>query len=667
MSAHQTPLTSLSGTLRDDSHTSRVRAIHASTAIGVLAEVLAIVTVAAALHGIVPASLLLGWIGFMAATVFARLALTLHGRSHPGQRLITRSAENAVAAIWCGAGLGWGVATAMFFPLDSAIREGLILLVVCAMVVLSLEVLHSSRRATLAYAMPATLIPAMTLFASGEPTRIALAVLLAVFLALILYGFGRRHRAYETAIVTRLQNDMLLDELAATERSLRASIEEERLILEAALVGIAIVRNDRFVRCNRRMEQIFGFHRNGLNGRTTRVIYASEDDWRAATGAIEADFVNTGSHTEERAFHRRGESVWCRYRGQIIDRANPEQGSIWVFEDMTEQKLAAEQMARSEERAAQAASATRDANTRLVDAIACVPDAFALFDRDDRLVLCNERYLESLPGKPTLESLFGKTFEELVLTSIESGEPLPVAFKRDPPAWARLVMTKHRNPDTEDLVYEGGDGRWWQVRERRTSDGGIVMMKSDITELKRTEEQVRHLANHDPLTGLPNRRLLDDRLTQALNLAQRSGLGVAVMLIDLDRFKIINDTHGHEIGDRVLQTVARRLRTTIRKVDTVARQGGDEFVVVLPELGKATDAGRVANKILQQLGKPIAVERHSFVIGASIGISVFPSDGADAESLLRAADIAMYRAKSTGRGGAEFVTIAPKQQELVLN
>jgi PAS domain-containing protein len=134
------------------------------------------------------------------------------------------------------------------------------------MVVLSLEVLHSSRRATLAYAMPATLIPAVTLLATGEPTRIALAVLLAVFLALILYGFRRRHRAYETAIVTRLQNDMLLDELAATERSLRASIEEERLILEAALVGIAIVKNDRFVRCNRRMEQIFGFHRNGLNG-----------------------------------------------------------------------------------------------------------------------------------------------------------------------------------------------------------------------------------------------------------------------------------------------------------------------------------------------------------------------------------------------------------------
>ena len=664
MSAQQPPLIALSDAPRADPHAGRVAAIHAGTAVGVFAEVLGIVTVTAALYGHTDPALLLGWSGCMAATVLLRLALSLRGQNHSGPDPMRRSAENTVTAVWCIAGFGWGIAIALFFPLDGVAREALILLVVCAMVALSLEVATSSRRATYAFAMPATMIPAIALLATGEPARIALAALLCVFLVFVWYGFARRHRGYETALVTRLHNNQRLNALAASERSLRASIQEERSIVESALVGIAIVRDDRLVRCNRRMEQLLGYQRNGLDGLSTATIYPSNADWRAATRTVNAHVAAAGAYTEERAFrHRHGGEVWCRYRVQSMDAQRPEQGSTWVFEDMTEQKIAAKQSSHSDNHVASAASA---AGARLVDAISCIADAFALFDRDDRLVLCNRRYIESMSGHPTLDSLHGKTFEELVVTSIANGEPLPVAFKRDPPAWVKLLVTKHRNPDTEDFVYEAGDGRWWQVRERRTSDGGIVTMKSDITHLKRSEEEVRHLAHHDPLTGLPNRRLLDDRLGQALNMALRSGLGVAVMLIDLDRFKTINDSYGHEVGDRVLQMVGRRLKATVRRVDTVARQGGDEFVVVLPDLRRAADTARVATKILQQLGKPIVIDRQSCTVGASIGISVFPTDGADAETLLRAADVAMYRAKSTG-SGAEFVTIPPQQQELDLH
>jgi diguanylate cyclase (GGDEF)-like protein/PAS domain S-box-containing protein len=666
MSAPQPPFLSLSGTVHEASHSGRVRAIHASTGVGVVVEVLAVVAVAAALYGSANASLLMAWSGFMAVTVFVRLALSLHGRNSTGEQVSLGASENVVAAVWCSAGVGWGVATVLFFPLDGALREGLILLVVCAMVVLSLEVLHSSRRATLAYAMPATLISAVSLLATGDPMRVALALLLAVFLGLILYGLTRRHRAFETAIVTRMENDRLLGELASTERSLRASIEEERLILEVAHVGIAIVRDDRFVRCNRRMEEIFGVSPNGLDGLSTQVIYPGDAEWRESLALIYAHLANAGSHTEERLFRTRdGASVWCRYQGKIVDRASPAQGSIWVFEDLTEPKRAAELVSASAAQAAAVTAKTSDTNARLADALACVPDAFALFDTDDRLVLCNEEYRKAMPGNPTEATLVGKTFEELLLSGIEA--TLPIAYKRDPAGWVKLVMTKHRSPDADDLIYEEGDGRWWQVRERRTADGGVVTMKTDISHLKRSEEEVRHLANHDPLTGLPNRRLLDDRLTQALSMAQRSGHGVGVMVIDLDRFKVINDTHGHELGDRVLQAVAKRLRSTVRRVDTVARLGGDEFIVVLPELRRATDAMRVASKIQQQLAKPIAIARHSFTVGASIGIGVYPSDGIDPEALLRAADAAMYRAKSTGTGGVEFVTNLPHQQELALH
>ncbi|MSQ20988.1 MAG: sensor domain-containing diguanylate cyclase [Betaproteobacteria bacterium] len=576
------------------------------------------------------------------------------------------ASENVVAAVWCSAGIGWGVVTVLFFPLDGALREGLILMVVCAMVVLSVKVLHSSRRATLAYATPATLISAVSLLATGDPMRVALALLLALFLGLILYGLSRRHRAYETAIVTRMENDRLLGELASTERSLRASIEKERLILEVDHVGIAIVRDDRFIRCNRRMEEIFGVQRNGLDGQSTQVIYPGDAAWRESLAVIYAHLANNGSHTEERLFRTgEGGSVWCRYQGQLVDRINPAQGPIWVFEDLTKQKRAAERVVASAAYAAAATAKTNDANERLAEALACVPDAFALFDRDNRLVLCNDEYCKAMPGNATEAMLVGKTFEELLLSSLD--ESLPPSHKRDPAGWVKLVMTNHRSSDAEDWIYEAGDGRWWQVRERRTADGGMVTMKTDISHLKRSEEEVRHLANHDPLTGLPNRRLLDDRLTQELNMAERSGRGVGVMVIDIDRFKVINDTHGHELGDRVLQAVAKRLGATVRRVNTVARLGGDEFIVVLPELRRASDAVRVANKILQQLAKLILIARHSFSVDASIGIVVYPTDGTDAEILLRSADAAMYRAKSGGTGGVEFVTNLPQQHELALH
>jgi diguanylate cyclase (GGDEF)-like protein/PAS domain S-box-containing protein len=640
----------------------RSRALHTNTAIGVLAELLAVAAVSAALQGSIQGRGPLFWLAFMAGTALLRLAVWTRFRS-TGQQ----PAEALLCALWCAAGIGWGVVAVAFFPLENTLREGLILLVVCAIVALSLEVLHASRRALVAYAAPATLLPAVALLVTSEPMRMAFGSLLIVFLAVILFGLRRRQLAYEAQLASRTQNERLLTDLTAAERTLRHTVEEERLILETALVGIAIVKEHRFLRCNRRMEETFGARRGALTGASTRVLYADEAEWQVAIAAIDADLARFGIHDEEREFRRRdGRGVWCRYRGQIIDREDPSRGSIWVFEDLTEQKRAAEEMLPSEAQVAQAALEARSAHARLTDAIACVPDAFALFDREDRLVLCNERYLAEYPGRPCLAKLLGKTYEDLLVDAIQAGDPIPVEFKKNLPGWVAELMTRHRNPGDGGFIYQAGEGRWWQIRERRTSDGGTVVVKSDITELKRTEERVRHLAHHDPLTGLPNRRLLDDRMQQAFNLARRSRLNVGVMLIDLDRFKVVNDTYGHEMGDRVLQEVARRLRATVRQVDTVARQGGDEFVVVLPELHRSSDAARVANKVLQQLAKPIILDDVPFQIGASIGISMFPPDGGDPETLLKQADAAMYRAKSSGSGGFEFVVATPTQQELEL-
>ena len=176
----------------------------------------------------------------------------------------------------------------------------------------------------------------------------------------------------------------------------------------------------------------------------------------------------------------------------------------------------------------------------------------------------------------------------------------------------------------------------------------LIGVSQEITERKRREEEERFLAYHDTLTGLPNRRLLDDRLRQALHLAQRRDARLAILLVDLDEFKRVNDRFGHRAGDAVLRDVAQRLGACVRKADTLARQGGDEFVVLIPDLAPASDGQVVAEKILRALQAPLRAEGEDIRVGASIGISLYPEDAGDGEALLRNADAAMYRAKRAG-------------------
>lgn len=176
----------------------------------------------------------------------------------------------------------------------------------------------------------------------------------------------------------------------------------------------------------------------------------------------------------------------------------------------------------------------------------------------------------------------------------------------------------------------------------------------EITERKRAERRIEELATRDPLTGLPNRLLLADRLGQGLLSAQRGGDMLGVLFVDLDHFKNINDTLGHQAGDLLLKEVARRLGGVVRKGDTLSRQGGDEFVIVLEGLKTPDDAGQVAQKVLNALAQPCEIEGHKIVTSGSVGIAIYPSDGADGATLMRHADTAMYAAKSSGRKNFQF-------------
>ncbi len=202
-----------------------------------------------------------------------------------------------------------------------------------------------------------------------------------------------------------------------------------------------------------------------------------------------------------------------------------------------------------------------------------------------------------------------------------------------------------------------GERRWVElflapVRSEAGHVTHFVGVLNDVTSRKDAEERLNHLANHDPLTGLPNRTLLHDRLAHAI--ARRREGGVAVLFLDLDRFKLINDSYGHDVGDELLRAVARRLTEGLRGEDTVARLGGDEFVVLLEGLPDVNAVATVAAKLAERLSAPLEIGGRALPLAASIGIALHPRDGRDAQTLLKNADTAMYRAKEGGRGGFCF-------------
>ncbi len=230
-------------------------------------------------------------------------------------------------------------------------------------------------------------------------------------------------------------------------------------------------------------------------------------------------------------------------------------------------------------------------------------------------------------------------------------------------------IVEHANHETHgELRFRHKDGRWvWlegfsQNLLHEPSVGAIVLNYRDVSQRKETEKQLEYRAYYDSLTALPNRLLFRDRLVHSLSQAQRNRVGVAVMYLDVDHFKLVNDSLGHSFGDRLLGDIARRLQASLRASDTISRIGGDEFSILLPEVTNAEAVAGVARKILDALTKSFKVDSHEIYVSASIGISCYPADGDDAETLLKCADAAMYRAKELGRNQAQLFTASMNER-----
>ncbi|MGA8806371.1 MAG: EAL domain-containing protein [Thermoanaerobaculia bacterium] len=264
------------------------------------------------------------------------------------------------------------------------------------------------------------------------------------------------------------------------------------------------------------------------------------------------------------------------------------------------------------------------------------------------------------------ERLLGYTEDDLAGTSF-----LAYTHPREREALRELLGALAAGSSQEsqaELRFRHRSGIWiWleafaQNMLHEPSVGAIVLNYRDVTQRKATEKQLEYQAYYDALTGLPNRLLFRDRVVNAIAQAQRNRRGVAVMYLDLDHFKLVNDGLGHSLGDALLSEVAARLQSCVRASDTISRLGGDEFTILLIDTSSSESIAGVARKILQSFAHPFRVEGHELFVTASIGISIFPGDGEDVETLLKCADSAMYRAKELGRNQAQMFTASMNER-----
>ena len=635
-----TPSGAASSAIAERIDAERVRMLYSVAPFNILIHVLASSLLAYAIWGTVDGSLLAGWYAVMLLVCAGCWALQ-HGYRDtdklPGQARVWELRFAAAAFVTA---LVWSALVVFLFPAHSVPHQILIVLVICSLAFGSAGAVQASMITFVAFVATTLLVLFLRLMLNGRELDMYAGLLLAASFPVWAGMFFRLHKTMQQSLLVRFEKESLVEELQRIESQMKQALREEAVILDTALVGIVFIQQRRILRCNRGMEELFGFGPGELAACSTRVLYGSDQIWHEALRRIEANLLRDGLHDEEMAFSRRdGAPIWCRYAGRALEPGDMSRGAVWIFSDVTKRRQAEQGLSR--------------ANAILIDAIEGIPDAFAIFDREDRLVQCNLRYLEGVGLGVSRAEARGMSFEQLVRNAISRGEPIPPEYGGNVEAWVVERVRRHRQPDG-DFVQEFVDGRWIHARDRRTAEGGIVSVRTDITESRRNQARAEFLANHDPLTALPNRRLLEDRLRQALIQARRKQNMVALMMVDLDRFKIINDSFGHRFGDAVLLEAARRLCACVREVDTVSRMGGDEFVILLSELRQAQDAALVAQKILDAMSRPVEVEGEVLHIACSIGIAGQHANGDDPQALLKAADIAMYAAKESGRNAYKF-------------
>jgi diguanylate cyclase (GGDEF)-like protein/PAS domain S-box-containing protein len=426
---------------------------------------------------------------------------------------------------------------------------------------------------------------------------------------------------------------------------LKGSFAEQQAILNNVQVGVIFARERIIEVANRHAELIFGYGPGEMDGQLSRILYVSEEQFvevgaRAYSAIAEKD---SGYEEELRLKRRDGTTFWALLRGCALDPARPQAGSIWVFEDITEKRHAADQLR---------LAAIVFENTA---------DAVMITDAEHNIVAVNRAF--QLISGYSADEVLGKG-ARIIRPSADGKDQYDtiVHALNEQHRWQGEIWNQRKNGEIFpiEMTVTAIVGRSGEIEHH-------VGVFSDVTFRKAAEEEIRKLAFYDALTRLPNRRLMLDRLGRALTSSARHHRHGALMLIDLDNFKTLNDTLGHDVGDQLLLEVANRLQSCIRKGDTVARMGGDEFVVILEDLDAsglaAMQAESIARKIQTLLNEPYlldlalpgeATNMGSHRCTSSTGIALFIDNSVSVDELMKRADTAMYQAKAAGRNTLRF-------------
>ncbi len=436
------------------------------------------------------------------------------------------------------------------------------------------------------------------------------------------------------------------------ESALQELMQRQEAILENASVGIMFTRNGSIELANSRIEEILGWPHGKLLGQPTQVAFSTNQDY-AAFGQMTGPRLTAGElmEVEWRLSRQDRTAVWCRLLAKPFSTSPDNKSTIWIVEDISDKKAAAQALLQAhqdlEQRVKERTHELQDAHQQLQVLIESSVQAICTQDLEGRILSWN----------PAAEKMFGLSKAEVLGRN-------PDVFLSDQGAreddFLRRAMAGEKivNVEVSRALRTG------QLLELSLNivplyneSGaiyGVYTMASDISERKANARRMEFLAYHDALTGLPNRLLLEDRLKVAMAQADRSRDKLSLLFMDLDNFKRINDTLGHAMGDQLLQEVAKRLRECVRETDTVSRQGGDEFVVLLGSLKEADAALPAISKILHRLEEPFFAQGHELSTSGSFGVTIYPDDGRDFETLSKNADLAMYRAKEAGRNTYRF-------------
>ena len=393
---------------------------------------------------------------------------------------------------------------------------------------------------------------------------------------------------------------------------------------------------------NRGAEALFGYSGDEAVGQNVLFLYADSDEASDSDAELDTSFFEPGHREfEVRRRRKNGEVFWASLQlTRMVDERGEPSGLIGYFSDISERRASEEA-----ERLHACIFELSDEGVMITDMTRTIVSINPAFCR----MLGFER--DELIGQP--DTMFNSerhdaAFYDTLWATVRRGDN-----------WQGEMWVRRKSGEIFPVGISMGS-----VRDRRGEVSHFFAICTDITERKRTEGRIHHMAYYDALTNLPNRSLFQRLLDQALQEVQRKKHHGAVLFIDLNRFKPINDTLGHAVGDLVLQEVAHRLRNALRGADVVARLGGDEFVIGLFDVTDLSQINIVARKLLEALDPPILIDGREMAVGGAIGISIFPQDGDDTETLLRLADIAMYRAKQTGPDTFEFYSTDMNQRSV---